>query len=516
MKHIISSLLISNFRMRIAFTKRSLPSSFIIFIPFIVFTFLLVPFLSLPACNDAGTEYSKSTTFYGLGLDGYLHAGSLHPPFKPFVASVFYALFGQNIITYHLVGLVIGYIGILGIYLLCKNLFNKNVGLIAALLLSTFPLFVANSLDNYTDFFVAVFIILSFYFYSKNNMILYALVGSLTVLSKDTGLLLPAAIFLIEAYSLFLKKRGVFSGLVRIAISLIPICAYFVWYMYVKTHGVEVFNEYIFAETGEKGAIATILYNFFTINFFHDYARKHFFQLLYLNFNWVYWIIIAAGFIGIARRAKLVEATFPLKDLKIFFALTFFFVLFGIAGIIFQILLVSGNTYVSLNFNWVFWPLITIVFLYAVKKIRLEKIKPIKELNNPKTKTILAIFLYFMLYLITVVTFQIWDTPRYNLPLIPILIIGASYFIQKFIAKLPLYLVLLLSMVNFAGLFFSVDPISTLLWNRGSASGQTFYTINPDFLGDDALVYNLQYLLAMKKRAVTFTSYSTKVCQLNN
>jgi len=425
-------------------------SPFIFLLPIFLFVFLLTPYVDLRACWDGGTEYSKITTFYGLGMDGYLRAGSLHPPFKAFIAYPFFKILGDRIISYHIMGIVVGCLAILSMYFLGKKLWNKQVGLLAATLLATCPLFLANATDNYTDYFVAVFVIVSLVFYANNRLIFYAIAASAATLSKDTGLLLPVAVLITEVGMLLLKKHVTTSSLLRIVWVSLPVLSYAIWYIYVKTSGIDVFNDYIFAATAHQGAIITILTNLITLNFFHKYAQAHMLQLLFLNFTWVYWLILIIG------------------------------------GIV------------------------------SFQKITMKKLKHTIKISNQNTKTITAMILFFVGYILTVVTFQIWNTPRYNLPLIPLLIIAASVVLVTYKNKIPTLIFLLLAGINFAAIYYSVDPVSTMLWNRAETTRQTFYTIDPDTLGNDNLVYNLQYVQVMKKRDMVLPGNSSKTCNFTN
>ena len=108
--------------------------------------------------------------------------------------------------------------------------------------------------------------------------------------------------------------------------------------------------------------------------------------------------------------------------------------------------------------------------------------------------------LFLVSYLLTVVTFQILPTPRYNLPLVPIIVLASSAIVSHYLHTIPTLLVLFLGALNFIGLFFSADPVSIILWDKSTIAGMTFYNISKYEI-DDGLVYNLQYLRALKKRA---------------
>lgn len=494
----------------------------LLLIPFIIFTFLLVHFVDLPPCWDASTEYAKTGIVTGgihESLIQYMKNGSLHPPLKLFLSSIFYSIGGENFVSYHIMGIMLGYLAIVGMYLLCKNIFNKNVAIIASILLATFPLFVANATDNYTDYLVTVFLLIALYFYSKNKFFYYALAGSAVTLSKDTGLLLPASVFVIELLIFFFSnktKKDRMPFLKRILFVSIPLFSYFLWYLFVRTSGFEVFKDYIFSETGDKGAIITILYNLLTLNFFHAYAKAHILEIAYLNFNWVYWLIMLFGFVSILKKTKFIKIQIAMDNkIKSIFFIMLFFICFGLAAITFQILFTLDRVF-SINMNWIVWPTLIVIFTRLIGGIHIDTRKLFQRINEPKIRTILVMFLFFISYVLTVATFQIWDTPRYNLPLMPFLIIGASVVVINYSTKIRFFLMYLLIVLNFVGLFYSVDPISIFIWSRNTASGQTFYTLDKNVLGNDDLAYNLQYLLVMEKRKNVFQVNTSKICNFTN
>ncbi|MBI2028522.1 MAG: glycosyltransferase family 39 protein [Candidatus Levybacteria bacterium] len=498
--------------------KKFLSENLVVILPLVMYSFLLFPFLYTSPCWDGSTELSTNTgTFRGGFLQSIydyiknLTNGGLHPPFKFIVSSIYYTIGGENILSYHLMGLTLGYLAILGIYFLCKKLFDKGVGIIASLLFATFPLFVANSLDNYTDFFVTVFLVLALFAYSQKRLIFYAILASFTTLSKDTGFILPLSILLLELYSFFLEKQKFFLKALRLSIVIIPIIMYFIWYSYVKFNGFEIFHKYILSETASKGAFVTIFYNLLTFNFFHQYAQAHILQLFYLNFTWVYWLIIIIGFTQTIKNFKhqKIKLSFEKNKQKVFLLLFLlsFLLAYTLATVTLQAL-IAPNPYVTyFNFNGVYWVMTLIIFIFfaaflAKTQTISYQLRLAISQRNQKIKTIVAMIIFFVFYTISVLTFPVLSTPRYALPLIPIIVIAASFVIASNIKKIPVFFLLLLSTLNFVGLYFSVDPVSIALWGKNNVAQQSFYNISKTDI-DDAVVYNLQYLLVMKKRSQT-------------
>ncbi|MBI2028424.1 MAG: glycosyltransferase family 39 protein [Candidatus Levybacteria bacterium] len=399
-----------------------------VFIPLIIFTFLFVPLIDTPVCWDAAAEWGLVNVFYNQGIHDYSIINITHPPFKPFLASISFSLFGSSTISYNLVGFLVGHIGILGIYFLSKSLFNKNVAVVSSLLLSTSPLFLANGVNNLNDYMLTSLIILALYFYSQRKLSLYTVIISAAVLTKETAALVPLSVLFIEfVFNLFTKQIFKKNTIAKFLMLTIPLISLFVWHQYARING----RVNTWGWNSDRGAFSMVINNLLTLNIFTSYTKEHIARLLFLNFNWVYWIIVGIGAV------------------------------------------------------------------FGLKKIRLMKIEKYILNAQQKEKTIFIIFLFVITYVLTVMTFQVPPTARYHLPLIPFLLVGVAVVINKYITKMPISGILLFGAINFVGLFFSIDPISSYIWGVQVMEGQRTYTKST---GDDALVYNLQYLLILRQR----------------
>lgn len=400
-------------------------------VPLVLFTFLFLPFIETPTCWDAATEASFVQIFYTRGVKEYSQISIAHPFFKPFLTSIFYKIGGFSIISYNLVGFIAGCLGIIGIYLLSRSLFNRNVGLISSLLLSTSPVFVANSVNNLNDCLMTNLIIVALYFYIKNRLFLYIITISMAILTKETAGLLPVAVLIIECAFSFRKKQ-LFKRItfIKLSLLLLPLFSLLIWNKFAEINGRPSSWTWMLGES----AYMKIVRNLVTFNIFTQYTKVHISKLLFLNFNWIYWIIVVAG----------------------------------------------GTV--------------------ALRNIGLKKLKEHILTGGRKEKTLLIIFLFVTAYVSTVLTLQIPSPARYHLPVIPFLLIGVSFMISIYIARMPIFLILLFSTVSFLGLFFSIDPISIKLWNHEWLEGQHVYSKS---IGDDELVYNLQYLFIVKQRGNT-------------
>lgn len=424
--------------------KKRISFNLWLLLPIIVFTFLFLPFIDTPVCWDAGAEYDMTNTFYTRGIREFSLITIAHPPFKPILVSSFYKVFGNSTRTYNLVGLAAGYMGIIAIYLLTKYLYNKNAALFSSLLLSTFPLFLANSVNGLNDFILTGLIILAIYFYSQKKIFLYILSASAAVLTKETAALLPACVLFVELIFAFRgKEKNIMNLFIRFLLLCSPLFLLFLWNKYTFFNGRSSawWN-------APEGAYVAILKNLITLNIFTTYTKEHISKLLFFNFNWVYWLILITG---------------------------------------------------------------SILFIRSIRKIA---IKLFFFQQKQKNKTIFVIILLFISYIFSVLTFQVPPTARYHLVIIPYMLIGVSIILCRYLKRIPFILLLSFGIFSFFSLFFSVDPITSGIWNKQYLEGQNVYTKST---GDDGLVYNLQYLFILKQRRNQILSqyHKTTESQLN-
>jgi 4-amino-4-deoxy-L-arabinose transferase-like glycosyltransferase len=135
------------------------------------------------------------------------------------------------------------------------------------------------------------------------------------------------------------------------------------------------------------------------------------------------------------------------------------------------------------NFNWVYW-IFAFISLVFIKTTEIRK-------------DLAPIGIFFILFFITVLSFQTFTINRYILPLLPFVYLFASYGVMKLPLK-PVFTTLLIT-VSFLSLSYSVDPISNAIWPKTQVLGERIY-LNHKLDGDDGITYNMQYLSLMQIR----------------
>lgn len=411
-------------------------------ISLLAFSFLYAPFIASVPYLDGNIDLVQTTDFYTGGFKKYFENwGSVHPPLKLIVSSLLFNVGGVNPYVYNLIGYLFGILGIIGLFYLSRNIFNKNIARQCALFLATSPLFLSVGVFSLTDYLLAVLIIVSLYFYSNKNYLLYALSASLAVMTKETGLLLPVCVIAIELIygikKLITNSMNIKNTIYSIVFFL-PLIAFYTWSTFLESQGQKPWGDWIFAETAHKGAMYTIFNNLKTFQFLNQYAYQHWKQLFILNFNWIYWLT-----------------------------------------------LITGLT----------------IFLWNKKNLK----NIYKNLlgGNTKTKTLLTIIIFSIAYFFSVLTFQTYTIPRYALPLIPFILMGTAFAIEVIITKFQIKrgaFIVFFVIVVFSSLFSSIDPFSAKLWGKSTILGEELFSLNQHLAGNDGFTYNMQYLFIVKKR----------------
>lgn len=241
-------------------------------IAWVLFLIFLLPHIGSIPYLDGNIDFVQAYDFYSGGFTKLAQNwGSLHPPLKVFIVSLFFRLFGIHPWVYTLVGIIIGLVGIGAMYGLARTLFGRKEAGIAALLLATSPLFLSVGIFSLTDYLLTVWVLLSLLMYAKKYYVWCGVFLTYSVLTKETALLLPISM-------LFFRPRlpAIFSLIV-----------YAGWSWYLHSIGQRPWSDWIFTQTADKGAAFTIIHNLVTGRFLNPYAIQNWLHLFVLNYMWV-------------------------------------------------------------------------------------------------------------------------------------------------------------------------------------------------------------------------------------
>ncbi len=281
--------------------------------PFLIISILILLiffflFLNAFPFLDGNIDFVQSVNFYEKGLTGYFKLWpSVHPPLKILLTGLFYKLFGLTTVSYNLIGLIFAVVGIVSIFGLSKRLFGHKPARLSAVLLAASPLYLSNAIFGLRDYLLTSLVLAGLYFYSRSNFKLYAFLACLAVLTKETGLVFPLSVIVVEVIGLlFYKKKSS-------PILLAPFMIYGLWLFLLKSNGQVAWNDYNFSPYASRGAVFTIIGNLLNLRFLNEYTAQHWLHLFVLNFSWAHWLIIISLGIPLALKKGFPELTRP-KD----------------------------------------------------------------------------------------------------------------------------------------------------------------------------------------------------------
>ncbi len=133
-----------------------------------------------------------------------------HPLMCPFLFGSWMSVFGTSVLSAHSAALVFSILLLWATYILGKDLFNRSAGILAAGFLMMQALFLAQATLVLPEVLLALFITLSLVFYFRRSMLLYALFGSMAVLTKETAIVLPLVLIVLELIFFLFDKHKPF------------------------------------------------------------------------------------------------------------------------------------------------------------------------------------------------------------------------------------------------------------------------------------------------------------------
>lgn len=217
----------------------------------IVFIGVKIPFLSLPYYLDEALLYGPAirkmeATKLGIfpnSLPSELSHG--HPLLFHFLGAGWMKLFGTSLTVSHIFSLLIAVLLLIAVYFFGKKIFlSPKAGFTATFVLIMQPVFLAQSGFLLPEIMLALFSLLTFYFYLDNKRVLYVIAGILTVFTKETGVIVIATLLLWTFFATIFSDDGkkwkkYFVQSLVISLPLLPFIAFFVyqnilrgWFLY--------------------------------------------------------------------------------------------------------------------------------------------------------------------------------------------------------------------------------------------------------------------------------------------
>ena len=394
-----------------------------------VFLFLLVLITKIPSFNlpyywdDFNYVISAVNHVYTSQITPFLWEYGLgHTPFFYLLAGLIFRIFGDSLIVSHLIIIIFSFLSVYFTYLIGKELFNKRTGIIASLILLFTPIFFSFSGLFNLEMPLTAFVIMSLYSSIINKYTLYALFGSLAVLTKETAISVAVAMLFIK----ILKEKN------KLKIALIysiPILSFLLWMILNKIH----YGLFLYP-------IGTSIILFEPIKNFFNFLII----LKYIFFDDFRWIIVSLFFIQFLSFKKI--KNFSKIKIPLLASLISLIMLFYAPSLLSKYSTIFPNieSYLILirNFSLLF-SLIIFIIMTNLKEVT-------KFILNRKLWGLLIIILAF----IGMHALVIPVTPRYLLPIFPLVMILIASSLSN-IFKNKSYLIILvfiiISIIQFHG-----------------------------------------------------------------
>lgn len=412
-------------KLSILFTDIYFVFTLIVCLVLVVFKFqdMLLPYFSDelwvygPSVRKMGI-YGPSMFPNSLALED--HWG--HPLMFFFLGGIWCLIFGVSIFSTHLFASTLSVILLISIYIIGRNLFNKEVGFYTVLIFATQSIFHGQFSLVLPEVMLTIFTLLTIYFHYKKKQVPYLLFGICLVLTKESGVFPIAAIIIWSFIKDFLYKEEKF---------------------YLK----QTIKKYIILSLpllvlGFHFVLLKIIYGWFLMP-----IRVEAFE-----FNWeIYHERIMHTmhyvFIGQGRR-------------PIIIVLFISAILFNRKYPVWVRLLVIVTAFSMMKIFFKYWILPDLLSMIVIPILLISLLKlffwDIYKTNN-KHGNIISIFSIFIVIYILFSSAQ-FDSLRYLLCVIPIYIMIGLYFVQKisYVKKVILPLVTVVS-ICFSFYYMSSD-----------------------------------------------------------
>src|ERR1043165_582688 len=172
-----------------------------------------IPFLTLPFFGDEAFSYARAYWAmyqnYPCLLPGCilpdLYRG--HPLFFYFLAATGTKLFGFSPLVLHVFALILSSVFLIVFFSILKHVTSPLFALLGTLILMSQEVFVVQSSFMLPEIFISMLILIAIFSRVTGRNIMYFLSVTLLVLSKESGLIIAAAIT-ICAFVILIKEKG--------------------------------------------------------------------------------------------------------------------------------------------------------------------------------------------------------------------------------------------------------------------------------------------------------------------
>ncbi len=164
-------------------------------------------------------NFSADEMVHGTHAIGFISSGKLQIMDESAVwfwlTDLFVKIFGVNVFGIRFASILFGTLAVIVVYLICKEIFNKKVGLIAAVI-SVISAYQLDMMEAGMDTTMVFFVLLALYFFilslRKENKIYFYLIwlsAGIAVMVKPIGLLFLVPLGLCSLYYHFYKSKSI-------------------------------------------------------------------------------------------------------------------------------------------------------------------------------------------------------------------------------------------------------------------------------------------------------------------
>lgn len=181
----------------------------------LLFVFILVkiPFLNLPFYWDEAWVYGPAARTMAMqtpslmpdAISSDLSRG--HPALYVFTVAIWLKIWGNTPENAHIFALLLSIVLLFSVYKITANTFHPFAGILATALCAAQPVFLAQSGMVLPEVQVALFSLLSLYFYSKDKIPQVSFFLAALLLTKESGVALLGTFYIFELYKIFTDKK---------------------------------------------------------------------------------------------------------------------------------------------------------------------------------------------------------------------------------------------------------------------------------------------------------------------
>lgn len=401
-----------------------------IFYPIFLFLLLIIlkyPVLNLPYYwDDLNYMIPTIEHIYNNSFTPFLWDYNLgHPPFFFWFVAVLFKIFGTSNLVAHSAVVLFSFLTLYFTYLIGKELFNRKVGIISSLTLLFTPIFFSYSGLLFLAIPLTAFATMTIYFAIKSKPFLYFIFGSLAILTKLPAILVIGGVTL----SKLMKEKKINKTVI---VSLLPFITFLLLAISNKFYYGEFLNPISSTSLVEFNLVKTLLNLLIILK-----------TLLFDQYRWILTSFFIISFVKF-KELKNIKKDFFIFSLIL--GILFFFLLYNLNIFTGSLMPYFPNikTYFSTvkSFSLLF-SILFLLILFSYKNL----------INHFKKKNFLELHITFLLTVLFY-TFLIPFSPRYIVPLLPILFLFYSFSLTKLSGKysyLIVFIILIIFSLNFIG-----------------------------------------------------------------